>query len=293
MKPKEQFFLLIIFLLALSNFFIWKEIFDFSKGLIEVIFFDVGQGDAIFIETPQGHQILIDGGPSKKILEKLNKNIPFWDRTIDLIILTHPDADHLAGLNYVLVNYKVKNILWNGTKKETQTFKDWEKNLLKEKEKDGANVVVAQKGQKIKASDAKFYILHTPENLEKKIFKKSANETSIVSKLFFGKSVFLFPGDIDQKIEKQLLSEKIDLSAQVLKVAHHGSKNSGLEEFLKEVNPDFAVISSGKNNPFHFPHQEILEKFQEIETKILRTDQQGDIKMVSDGNGLKILNRFR
>ncbi|MBU2579177.1 MBL fold metallo-hydrolase [Patescibacteria group bacterium] len=291
MKWKEQFFSLIIFLLIPSNFLVWQEIFDFSKGLMNVVFFDVGQGDAIFIETPQGHQILIDGGPGKQILEKLNENIPFWDRTIDLIILTHPDADHLAGLNYVLQNYKVKNILWNGVKKETQTFKDWEKKLAKEKNKDKANIIIAQKGQKIKASDAEFYILYLFENLEGKIFKKNTNKDSIVSKLFFGKNTFLFTADIDQKTEKQFLEEKINLNAQVLKVAHHGSKISCFEEFLKEVSPDFAVISSGKNNPYHFPNQETLEKLQNIGAKILRTDQKGDIKMVSDGINLKILNQ--
>ena len=289
MKWKKQFFLVLIFLLILSNFFIWKEIFDFSKGLINVIFFDVGQGDAIFIETSQGHQILIEGGPGKKVLEKLNKNIPFWDRTIDLIILTHPDADHLSGLNYVLQNYNIKNILWNGEKKETQTFKDWEKNLTKEKEKNNTNIVIAQKGQRIKASDAVFYILYPFNDLEQEIFKQNVNKTSVVSKLFFGKNSFLFLGDIDQKTEKHILEENTNLTAQILKVAHHGSKNANFEGFLKQVNPDFAIISCSKNNPYHFPHQEVLEKLQKIGAKVLRTDQDGDIKMVSDGTNVRVL----
>ncbi len=292
MKWKEQFFLVLIFLLILSNFFVWKEIFNFSKGLVEIIFFDVGQGDATFIETPQGHQILIDGGPSKKILEKLNKNIPFWDRTIDLIILSHPDADHLSGLNYVLQNYRVKNILWNGAKKETQVFKDWEKNLAKEIEKDEAKSVIAQNGQRIKAPGIEFYVFNPSEHSEGKIFNENSNESSIVFKFFSGANIFLFPGDITQKIEKQLLKEEIDLSAQVLKVAHHGSKNSSIEEFLKEIEPDFAIIFSGKNNPYNFPHQKTLDELQKIGAKILITAQNGDIKMVSDGTNLRFIDKY-
>jgi len=117
----------------LANVFVWQEIFKID-GKLKVIFFSVGEGDSIFIETPEGHQILIDGGPSgKAVLEKLESEIPFWDRTIDMVILTHPDADHLAGLNFVLQRYKVENIIWNGGLKSTETFKNWEKNLVLEK----------------------------------------------------------------------------------------------------------------------------------------------------------------
>src|SRR3989344_5904007 len=107
--------LIILSGLAVINILAWIVVYDLSKpAFLEVVFFDVGQGDAIFIETPERHQVLIDGGPDSVILEKLARSMPFWDRTIDLIILTHPEADHLTGLLDVLARYKAKNILWTG-----------------------------------------------------------------------------------------------------------------------------------------------------------------------------------
>ncbi|GAH21548.1 unnamed protein product, partial [marine sediment metagenome] len=121
MKNKaKNFVYFILSFLFLLNILAWLAVYDLNKPqLLEVNFFDVGQGEVIFIETPSRHQILIDGGPSSVILEKLTENLPFWDRTIDLIILTHPEHDHLAGLIEVLKRYKVENILWTGVVRDT------------------------------------------------------------------------------------------------------------------------------------------------------------------------------
>lgn len=292
MKSNQKILILILLvgLLALCNFFIWQEIFKMRKDVLEVIFFDIGQGDAAFIETPQGHQILIDGGPSNKILEKLSKNLPFWDRTLDLIILSHPDADHLSGLNYVLQSYKVENILWNGVKRDTKTFEYWLDNLDKEKQKQNANIIIAQKGQTIKLGRAKIYIFYPFENLQDKVFEKTSNDTSVVFKFLFGKNSFLFTGDINKKVEKGLIDHKnllsSNLASQVLKVAHHGSKTSTSKEFLERVRPELAVISLAKNNPFKHPHQQVLKNLQEFSVKILRTDQSQDIKIISNGKDI-------
>ena len=288
MKRKKEFFLLVIFLLVLGNFFVWKEVFSLDRSL-KVVFFNIGQGDSIFIETPQKHQILIDGGPSKKILEKLAENLPFWDNSLDLVILTHPDADHLSGLNYVLERYEVENILWTGVEKETKTFECWKENLKKE----NANIVIAQRGQKIKAGKSEIFILYPFQNLEGRFFDKDTNDTSIVAKLLFGKDTFLFTGDISQEIEKKLfeketdsLYQDFDVGAQILKVAHHGSKTSSCREFLEIVKPEIAVISCGKNNPYHHPHESVLQRLKEFGIKVLRTDQKGDIKIISNGTEL-------
>ena len=136
-------------LLVVLNVVAWSVVFDFSQQkFLEVNFFDVGQGDAVFIETPQSQQILIDGGPSSKILEKLGKEIPFWDRNIDLIILTHPEADHMVGLIEVLKKYKVNSILWTGIVRDTPEYKEWEELI----EKEGAKIYFSESGQKIKMS---------------------------------------------------------------------------------------------------------------------------------------------
>jgi len=279
---KTKIIILAVLGLLFANFYLWQFIFRIDNNL-KVVFFDIGQGDSIFIETPQGYQVLIDGGPSgKKVLEKLSKYIPFWDRTLDLIILTHPDYDHLAGLVYVLDRYDVKNILWTGAKKDTQTFNRWEEKIEKEK----ARIVIAKAGQKIKAGMAELFILYPFQGLEQGFFEKGSNESSIILKLLFGKNYFLFTGDTIKRIEQQLLEKGIDVSSQVLKVAHHGSKTSSSREFLQNVSPEIAVISCSKTNPYGHPHESVLRNLQEFGINILRTDEKGDIKITSDGSNL-------
>jgi len=282
---EKKVLILGVFLLVLTNFYLWLFLFRIADGNLKVVFFDVGQGDAIFIETPQGHQILIDGGPSgKKVLEKLQNYIPFWDKTLDLVILTHPDYDHLKGLLSVLQKYDVKNVLWTGIEKNTKTFEEWREAIGEE----NAQIAIAQAGQEIKAGKAEFFVLYPFEKLQGKVFKKASNDTSLILKLLFFHNSFLFPGDTTSKIERQLLEKKINISSEVLKIAHHGSKSSSQKEFLQSVSPQLAVISVGRNNPYHHPHQEVLNNLANFGIKVLRTDEKGDIKVVSNGRSLKI-----
>lgn len=266
-----------------ANVFAWPYVL--KADALWVTFFDVGQGDAIFIETPQGHQMLIDGGPDNAVLEKLGSAMPFWDRDIDLVILTHPDKDHVAGLIGVLKEYKVENVLWTGVQKDTKLFEKWKQALQKEG-KEGARVEIAHAPQKVVWSKSKssfIDILYPLESLEGKN-PKDTNNTSLVSKLVFDKASFLLPGDISHKIEKSLLAEGIDLRADILKVAHHGSKSSSARLFLAAASPELAVIEVGKENRYGHPYQEVIERFEELQIPILRTDQNGDIVIRSDGN---------
>lgn len=289
MKFIQKAYLLIIFLLVLGNFFVWQEIFRVDRNFLKVIFFDLGQAEAIFIKTPKGHQILIDGGSTKKILEKLSSEIPFWDRTIDLIILSHPDSDHLGGLNYILERYRVEYILWTGVKRETKTFKKWLEKIEKEIKKEKAKVIIAQKGQKIKAGKAEIYILYPFQSLKGKIFKKTANESSVVAKLSFFKNSFLFTGDINKKIEKELIETSLkDLKSEVLKIPHHGSKYSNFFDFLKKTKAQLAIIFCGRDNKYNYPHPIVLKNLKNLDIKVLRTDQDGDIKLISNGNKIMI-----
>jgi len=282
----KNFSLVILSLLLALNILAWIVVFDLSKiQPLEVVFFDVGQGDSIFIETPKKQQILIDGGPGSAILEKLGTEMPFYDNTLDLIILTHPEKDHLAGLLEVLKRYKVENILWTGVKRDTLEFKEWERKILEEK----ASIKIAQAGQKIFAAKAVLEILYPFENLAGQEFKDS-NETSIVSRLVFGENSFLFTGDIRKSEEKALLEQRANLDSDVLKVAHHGSKTSNSKEFIEKVSPEIAVISLGKENSYGHPHQEVLDILEDYGIKILRTDQHGNIKIISDGKKLTIPN---
>jgi len=284
---KKKVILFFIGILFLLNIFAWLEVFDLTKSNnLQVNFLDIGQGDAIFIESPNKHQILIDGGPYSNILQKLQKLMPFYDRTIDLVILTHPDKDHMEGLLEVLQMYKINYILWTGIVRDGPFYQKWI-TLLEKSEKQGTKIVKAKLSQEIKAGDVVIDILHPFEDLTGKEFKKEGNDTGIVSKLIFGKNTFLFTADISSKAEKELISREINLKSDVLKVAHHGSKYSTSDEFLENVMAKIAVISVGKNSYGH-PTPETLQRLEIFGIHILRTDQYGDIKLVSDGNNINI-----
>jgi len=274
-------------LLIFLNILAWLTVYEVSQPQsLEVNFFDVGQGDAIFIKDQKLHQVLIDGGPDSTVLEKLGKEIPFWDNTLDLIILTHPEKDHVSGLIEVLKRYKVENILWTGILRDTSEFKEWEKLI----ESEGAKIFIARSGQKIKWSRTvldRFEVLYPFESLAGKEFKDS-NNTSIVVKLIFGENSFLFTGDAYKSVERDLIEKGIDVDSDILKVAHHGSKTSSSEEFIKAVSPQEAIISVGKDNKYGHPHREVLETLAKYGINILRTDLNGDIKIICDSQSLKL-----
>jgi len=287
-KMKKNSGYLILGILFCLNILAWLAVYGLSKPqLLEVNFFDVGQGEAILIETPKRHQILIDGGPTSVILEKLAENLPFWDRSIDLIILTHPEHDHLAGLIEVLKRYKIDHILWTGVLKDTAEHKEWQRLIRNE----GAEIFIAKAGQKIILSrlnlDNYMEVLFPFENLEGKEVENT-NNTSIITRLMFGENSFLFTGDAYKSVERKLVSRGIDLDSDVLKIGHHGSKTSTAEEFIIEVSPEIAVISAGEDNPYHHPHQETLETLEKYGIRVLRTDKNGDIKIICDSQSLRL-----
>jgi len=285
---KEKFILVILGGLLFLNFFAWIVVYNLNhSGFLEVNFFDVGQGDAVFIQTPQRHQILIDGGPGSIVLEKLAKEMPFWDRTIDLIILSHPESDHLSGLTDVLKRYRVENILWTGIVRNTPAFKEWQR-LIKE---EGAEIKIVQTGQRIifpaNKEEARIDILYPWEKLEGKEMENS-NDASIIGRLIFGEKSFLFTGDAGKATEKKLLEKEINVKSNVLKVAYHGSKTSSSEDFIKKVLPEIAVIEVGKDNSYDHPHQETLATLEKYGISIFRTDKNNDIKILCDSQSLKL-----
>ncbi|HPM39006.1 MAG TPA: MBL fold metallo-hydrolase [Candidatus Pacearchaeota archaeon] len=253
-----------------------------SDSDLQVIFFDVGQGDSIFIETPQKHQIIIDSGPGDKtLLEKVSSTMPFWDKTIDLIILTHTDNDHISGFFELLDNYVVENILWSGFSGENSKSKKWETMIGLE----GANIVYSNDVNKIILGDVTLDIISPNDYIIEK-YSKNANDISVVSKMTYKNNSFLFPGDITNKVEKEIINE--DIFADVLKVSHHGSKYSTSVDFIEKVNPLIAVIQVGKNSYGH-PTDDTLTRLSNFGIKILRNDISGDIKISSDGNNYKII----
>ncbi|MFH1509792.1 MAG: MBL fold metallo-hydrolase [Candidatus Nealsonbacteria bacterium] len=280
MKNKKITLSILSFLIVLT--IIFGLIFFNLKNdnYLELTFFDVGQGDSTFIETSHGYQILIDGGPDSSVLEKLEKEMFSLDRTIDLIILSHPEHDHIAGLIEVLKRYEVGHILWNGVDRDSSELVEWN-NLLEEK---GTKVFIAKGDFKIYFGESEFLkVIYPFKSLEGELVE-GANETSIVFKLVFGETSFLFTGDISKEVEKDILDKEIDVDADVLKIAHHGSKYSTSEEFLISASPNSVVIFSGRDNSYGHPHPEVLELLNKYGINIFRTDLNGDIKLISDKN---------
>ncbi|MCX6760897.1 MAG: MBL fold metallo-hydrolase, partial [Candidatus Nealsonbacteria bacterium] len=275
--------------LLLFSVFSCAIAYDLSQPhFLEVNFFDVGQGDSIFIQTPSRYQIIIDGGPNSIVLEKLAQEIPFWDRTIDLMILTHPEKDHISGLLDVLKRYKIENVLWTGIIRDSSELREWQRLLGEE----GANIIIARSGQRIIFPDkgkeeTKIDIFYPVENSEGKEMEDS-NETSVVGKLIFGDKSFLFTGDISKSAEKKLLEKETNLKSDVLKIAHHGSKYSSGDDFIGKVLPEIAVIQAGKDNSYGHPSEETLAVLEKYGISILRTDINKDIKIICDSQFLKL-----
>jgi competence protein ComEC len=268
--------------LFLANVLAWIAVFSCQgNNFLRVSFLDVGQGDSTFIETPYQNQILVDGGPGSAVLEKLGREMPFWDRTLDLVVLTHPEKDHMAGLIEVLKKYKVKNILWTGIVRDTAEYREWTDAV----EKESANVVLAKAGEKISFGDAEFDVLFPLENMQGQELKDS-NNSSVVIKLVYGENSFLLTGDLVDKGEEEIMQSGENVDSDVLKVAHHGSKTSSEESFISAVSPETAVISAGKNNSYGLPAAEILDELSNYGINILRTDLSGDITILSDGKNL-------
>jgi competence protein ComEC len=274
-------FITVIFIL---NVFVWKEIIvtDQGSNILIVRFLAVGQGDAILIDDSHGNQILIDGGDGKKILEKLDKYLPFYDRTIEMIVLTHPDFDHLGGILKALESYEVENFLYSGIVSKDKSYQEFINLLEREKLK----IIPAQTGQGvILANGASLNILY-PDEAVNGIEVENANEYSVVTKLIFNDFSLLLPSDAGRRLEAHLLNSDLNLKSDILKIGHHGSKYSTHPLFFIRTNPEIAVISVGENRYGH-PTQEVLNILKNILT--LRTDLSGDVTIKTDGKKMQIL----
>ncbi len=267
----------LLLFLAVSFWFIVYSSGD--RGLLSVSILNVGQGDAIFIETPSGAEFLVDGGPGDALLSELSHVMPFFDRTIDGIMVTNPDLDHYSGFLGLLSRYDVGLIVEAGTHSDTTTYSA----LLNMIEEKSIQKVIAKRGERI---------VLDPENgvyieilfPDRDVSNLSTNDGSIIAKLVYGKTSMMLQGDSPQKIEQYLLTlgEKA-LDADVLKLGHHGSKTSTLLEYVKAVSPMYAVASLGRDNRYGHPHQETIDTLALADVPFLRTDLEGRITFMSDG----------
>ena len=272
-------YLLVLTLLSLA-FLLWRQVFYLEKTALEFYVLDVGQGDAIFIETPSKNQILIDGGPDRSVLKELGEVMPFWDRTIDLVILTHPNLDHVAGLVEVLKNYKVERLIDTEDNYYLAEYEELKK-IASEK---NIKRLIARRGLKVILDPGvELMVLH-PDSL----VGGDPNYNSLIAKLSFGETNFLLTGDAEKGEELKLVANGDDLESEVLKVGHHGSKTSSNPLFLEKVKPQYALISVGRQNRYGHPNNEVLDALAAAGAKIFRTDTDSRLWIHSDGENFTV-----
>lgn len=265
--------------LALWSFFAGGQ----NDGKLHVHFLDVGQGDAIFIETPSRTQILVDGGPDRRVLSQLSKVMPFFDRSIDAVVLTHGDADHITGLIDVLDRYKVGKVIETGVvcmTPQCRLFGDAKKRARENEIVYFGNILKTKDGVSID-------VLNPLSNMNGADISKR-NNASVVLRLNYKNQSLLLTGDIEQTVERKLLLSKAPIDADFLKVPHHGSRTSSSEEFLNAVSPLAAFIEVGARNTYGHPTQEVLDRLEKMNIPYYRTDKNGRIDLVLDGENYSI-----
>jgi len=278
-KKTARVLVAVVVLALVGDICYWLNVRFLSKDL-KVTVIDVGQGSSTLLELPGGYCILADGGG-------------FYDnkiKTVDTLILSHPNSDHLNGLIYIARHFNVKSVWTNGEARNTVGYKKFMK-IIKEENIDIPKFRNMPRNYKI--NGVALEILYPKRDFldkRKKDKRHGTNNNSLVVKADFGKYSFLMPGDIMKSAEIELVSMSGEkLASTVLIAPHHGSKSSSTGLFLDKVNPEYIIISSGWKNRFHFPHPSVLKRYEGLDCKIFRTDISGAITMVTGGDSLNIM----
>ena len=281
-KSNKYIALFIVFLLILVNTYLFHLDWQSSRRGLTFVMLDVGQGDALFIESPTGTQVLVDTGPPRKILSQLSRVLSPFDRRIDAIIITNPDADHIGGFSDVLKNYRVGGVFEPGTINDSKIYQ----NLKQEIKNKNISDILARKGMRLHIGGGAVIDILFPDP---DVLTWSNNDGSIIAKLTYGETSIMLTGDSTSVTEKIVLSQnsKETLESDILKVGHHGSRTSTSASFVQAVAPKYALISNGKDNTYGHPHPDTLSTLTQFGAKILRTDLLGTIIVKSDGSMLR------
>ena len=273
----------LVSILILSNIFVWLAFRDREPSeTLTVYFLDVGQGDAILIDSPKHIRVLVDGGKNRKVLTELGKILPFADKRIDVVLATHPDADHIGGLPEVASRFNVEIFIEPGVESENSIDDELHRRL----DKENITKLIARRGMVVNLGNgAKLQILFPTQDVS----NWETNRASIVARLVYGDHEFLLTGDSPSPIEKVLISlDEKTLDVDVLKAGHHGSRTSTSPEFAEATSPEYAIISASKDNTYGHPHKEVLDILNKVNAKILSTADLGTIKFETNGQTLKI-----
>lgn len=291
----KYFYLTMVSIFVLGGFFFYQNA-KFNDGKLHLVVCNVGQGDGIFIRTPGGSDILIDGGPDDSILNCLSSHMPFWDRDIELMVLTHPHTDHVTGLISVLNRYKVMYYVTEKVKSKTAVYQRLEDALA-------AKNITAKyifSGDRIDFSDKTDILTLWPtsewlnrsqlqaQNSQNDAQNLDVNGFCLIQFLSYGNFKVLLTGDAGSIIEDKIAAEvgKTD----ILKVPHHGSKTGISDYFLSQISPTLAIISVGANNLYGHPAKSALDLLNFHNVKYFRTDKDGEVEIVTDGQTFQIVN---
>lgn len=275
---KNHNLLIFAFFLLVATGYLFYLNFKEGEKYLTFAMLDVGQGDALFIESPTGTQILFDAGPPRKILGELSKVMSPFDKQINMIVITNPDADHIGGFSDILKTYDVDIVFEPGTMNDSKTYQ----NLKQEFENKKIPNILARKGMRLDIGGGAVIDILFPD---RDVSLWDTNGGSIVAKLSYGETSIMLTGDSTSRTEKIILegNSVADLDSDILKVGHHGSRTSTSENFVETVFPTYALISNGKDNKYGHPHKETLDTLTSLGVKILRTDLFGTMIMKSDG----------
>ena len=264
----NKFTITLIFIIGISAV-LFFTLFK-TEDKLELHFLDVGQADAILIRTPQGQNILIDGGADNKLLSEVARVLPWWERQIDYVVISHYHADHIMGLPELLNKYSVKYVLTSNHQPDDFLYQI----LMESFEQHQTPVQIVEVGEKFQIDDDLYWQILLADD-----YNEDYNENSVVIRLSYQNRNFLFMGDLGIPGEEKLLSIGFDLSAEVLKVGHHGSRYASSQEFLEAVQPEICIIQSGLDNKFGHPHQEAIERLEAIGCQVLDNQVLGAIHL--------------
>jgi competence protein ComEC len=223
--------------------------------------------------------MLIDGGPDNVVLDQLGRAMPFFDRSLDVVVMTHPDSDHATGLVEVVRRYRIGKFVMTGVVKQSATYET----LKRELKTRNVPVQYIHAGDQLNFSDGSTFSVLAPTESWQGREAQKANNTSIVGKFSYRNFSVLTTGDIEEEIEHQMLSRNVPLAATILKSPHHGSHTSSSEPFLQAVHPKAFVISLGADNSYGHPHTDVLARYASFRFPVYRTDQGGAVTIRSDG----------
>lgn len=250
---------------------------------LQVSFLDVGQGDSILITGPTGIQILIDGGKDRSVLRQLPQLMGPLDRTLDMVVATHPDADHIGGLPDVFRVYRVFYFVEPGRVGDTSFYERLDASVVSEA---GQKTILARRDMRIHLGDGAYADILFPEGDVEKL--REANDASIVMRVVYGETEFLLTGDAPIWVEDRIVSAYgTALESDVLKAGHHGSRTSTGASWLSVVDPEIVVVSAGKDNSYGHPHPEVLERVTASGASVVSTIDEGTITFVSDGSDVR------